>query len=94
VKQQGLTAEFCGTQNHHQIRAAQTAGTEHSGVNPTPILIKKKELAKRLSVSPHTIDAWVQRREIPCIKVTARLYLYEIDAVMVAIRKKYGTDVA
>ena len=57
-----------------------------------PILIKKKELAKRLSVSPHTIDAWVQRREIPCIKVTPRLYLYELDAVMAAIRKKYGTN--
>jgi excisionase family DNA binding protein len=59
-----------------------------------PILIKKKELAKRLSVSPHTIDAWVQRREIPCIKVTPRLYLYELDAVMAAIRKKYGIKAA
>lgn len=57
-----------------------------------PILIKKKELAKRLSVSPHTIDAWVQRREIPFIQVTPRLYLYELDAVMAAIRKKYKID--
>jgi excisionase family DNA binding protein len=69
----------------------------HPTNNPAtnePILIKKKELAKRLSVSPHTIDAWVQRREIPCIKVTPRLYLYELDAVMAAIRKKYGTNAA
>ncbi len=58
----------------------------------SPILIKKKELAKRLSVSPNTIDAWVQRRQIPCIKVTPRLFLYEFDAVMDAIRKKYGTN--
>jgi excisionase family DNA binding protein len=67
-----------------------------SGPQPpdSPILIKKKELAKRLSVSPHTIDAWVQRREIPCIKVTSRLYLYEVEAVMDAIRKKYGTNAA
>jgi excisionase family DNA binding protein len=67
-----------------------------SGPQPpdSPILIKKKELAKRLSVSPHTIDAWVQRREIPCIKVTPRLYLYEVEAVMDAIRKKYGTNAA
>lgn len=63
-------------------------------VKEEPILIKKKELAKRLSVSPHTIDAWVQRREIPCIKVTPRLYLYELDAVMAAIRKKYGINAA
>ena len=62
--------------------------------NNDPILIKKKELAKRLSVSPHTIDAWVERREIPCIKVTPRLYLYEVEAVMAAIRKKYKIDAA
>jgi excisionase family DNA binding protein len=59
-----------------------------------PLLIKKKELAKRLSVSPHTIDAWVKRREIPFIQVTPRLYLYELDAVMAAIRKKYKIDAA
>ena len=70
----------------------------HSTDDPTakndPILIKKKELAKRLSVSPHTIDAWVKRREIPVIQVTPRLYLYELDAVMEAIRKKYGISVS
>jgi excisionase family DNA binding protein len=60
----------------------------------SPVLIKKKELAKRLSVSPHTIDAWVKRREIPFIQVTPRLYLYELDAVMAAIRKKYRIDAA
>ena len=71
--------------------------TTHSTNDPTknePILIKKKELAKRLSVSPHTIDAWVKRKEIPCIQVTPRLYLYEMDAVMAAIRKKYGINAA
>lgn len=67
-----------------------TIQPSHDPASNEPILIKKKELAKRLSVSPHTIDAWVQRREIPCIKVTPRLYLYELDAVMSAIRKKYG----
>ena len=68
--------------------------TNNPPMKDEPILIKKKELAKRLSVSPHTIDAWVQRREIPCIKVTPRLYLYEVEAVMDAIRKKYGTNAA
>jgi excisionase family DNA binding protein len=71
-----------------------THTTNDPATKNDPILIKKKELAKRLSVSPHTIDAWVQRREIPCIKVTPRLYLYEVEAVMDAIRKKYGTNVA
>lgn len=71
-----------------------THPTNDPATNNEPILIKKKELAKRLSVSPHTIDAWVQRREIPCIKVTPRLYLYEVEAVMAAIRKKYKIDAA
>jgi excisionase family DNA binding protein len=71
-----------------------THTTNDPATKNDPILIKKKELAKRLSVSPHTIDAWVQRREIPCIKVTPRLYLYEVEAVMEAIRKKYKIDAA
>ena len=71
-----------------------THPTNDPATNNEPILIKKKELAKRLSVSPHTIDAWVRRREIPCIQVTPRLYLYEVDAVMAAIRKKYGISAA
>ena len=71
-----------------------TTHTDNDSTQNEPILIKKKELAKRLSVSPHTIDAWVKRKEIPCIQVTPRLYLYEVDAVMAAIRKKYGINAA
>ena len=78
---------------HQTMNSSYSNSTTGSPVSNQPVLIKKKELAKRLSVSPHTIDAWVQRREIPCIKVTPRLYLYEVDAVMAAIRKKYRIDV-
>jgi hypothetical protein len=79
---------------HQTMNSSYSNSTTGSPVSNQPVLIKKKELAKRLSVSPHTIDAWVQRREIPCIKVTPRLYLYEFDAVIAAIRKKYRIDVA
>ena len=79
---------------HQTMNSSCSNSTTGSPVSNQPVLIKKKELAKRLSVSPHTIDAWVQRREIPCIKVTPRLYLYEFDAVIAAIRKKYRIDVA
>ena len=78
---------------HQTMNSSYSNSTTGSPVSNQPVLIKKKELAKRVSVSPHTIDAWVQRREIPCIKVTPRLYLYEVDAVMAAIRKKYRIDV-
>lgn len=54
-----------------------------------PTLIKKKELAKRLSVSTRTIDNWVARRIIPHIRVGPRFYLYDFEAVLAAIRKHY-----
>ena len=57
-----------------------------------PTLIKKKELAKRLSVSTRTIDGWVANRVIPYIQITPRFYLYEFDAVLAAIRQHYQVD--
>ena len=57
-----------------------------------PALIQKKELAKRLSVSPRTIDGWVARRVIPCIKVSSRFNLYDLDAVLTALKKNYQVE--
>ena len=59
-----------------------------------PTLIKKKELAKRLSVSTRSIDTWVGKRMIPYIQITPRFYLYEFDAVLAAIRKHYQVEPA
>ncbi|MEI7912188.1 MAG: hypothetical protein WCK77_21345 [Verrucomicrobiota bacterium] len=59
-----------------------------------PTLIKKKELAKRLSVSTRSIDTWVGKRMIPYIQITPRFYLYDFEAVLVAIRKHYQVDAA
>ena len=59
-----------------------------------PTLIKKKELAKRLSVSTRSIDTWVGKRMIPYIQITPRFYLYDFEAVLAAIRKHYQVDVA
>jgi hypothetical protein len=59
-----------------------------------PTLIKKKELAKRLSVSTRSIDTWVGRRMIPYIQITSRFYLYDFEAVLAAIRKHYQVDAA
>ena len=39
-----------------------------------PTLIKKKELARRLSVSTRSIDTWVGKRMIPYIQITPRFY--------------------
>ena len=57
-----------------------------------PTLVKKKELAKRLSVSPRTIDNWVAKRVIPYLQVTPRFYLFHFDEVLAAIRKHYQVE--
>ncbi len=57
-----------------------------------PTLIKKKELAKRLSVSTRSIDVWVSKRMIPYIQITPRFYLYEFEAVLAALKKHYQVD--
>jgi len=59
-----------------------------------PTLIKKKELAKRLSVSTRSIDTWVGKRMIPYIQITPRFYLYDFEAVLDAVRKHYQVDAA
>ncbi len=57
--------------------------------DPEPTLIKKRELAKRLSVSPRTIEEWTQKRIIPRIAVTARLNLYDFDEVLAVLKDRY-----
>lgn len=58
-----------------------------------PTLIRKKELAQRLSVSPRTIDNWVSRRVIPYIQLSSRFNLYDPEAVIEALRKIYQIEV-
>ena len=58
----------------------------------TPCLIKKKELAKRLSISTRTLDNWMAERLIPYIQVSPRFYLYDYDEVLAAIRKHYQVE--
>ena len=41
-------------------------------------LVTKKEIADRYSVSPRTIDFWVQKRRLPCFKVGREL-LFRIE---------------
>ncbi len=58
-----------------------------------PTFIKKKELAKRLSVSPRTIDEWTRKRLIPHLTVTTRLYLYDFDEVLAVLKERYKVNV-
>ena len=83
------------TINTHSVRTMNTSAPVESVANSSfvqPTLIKKKELAKRLSVSTRSIDGWVSKRVIPYIQITPRFYLYEFDAVLAALKKHYQVD--
>jgi hypothetical protein len=47
-----------------------------------------------LSVSTRSIDTWVGKRMIPCIRITPRFYLYNFETVLAADRKHYQVDAA
>lgn len=77
----------------HPARTSNTSQPLEGNSGPVqPTLIKKKELAKRLSVSTRSIDGWVSKRVIPYIQITPRFYLYEFDAVLAALKKHYQVD--
>lgn len=57
--------------------------------NPEPVYLKKTELARRLSVSPRTIEEWSQKRIIPHIAINSRLNLYNFDEVLEVLETRY-----
>lgn len=64
--------------------------TDNSSVHATSRLIKKKELASLLSISPRTVDDLVAKREIPYLALSPRLHLFDIDAVRQALSNRFG----
>ena len=59
---------------------------------PTPAsqLVRKRQLAIILSVSPRTIDGWVARRMIPFIEPNPRLHLFDPVAVKSALLAQFS----
>jgi hypothetical protein len=79
----------------HPARTSNTSQPPEGGGSSgfiQPTLIKKKDLAKRLSVSTRSIDTWVAKRVIPYIQITPRFYLFEFEAVLAALKKLYQVD--
>lgn len=81
------------TTNHTTINSSHPV-EQVADAAPGCTLIKKKELAKRLSVSTRTVDEWVRKRIIPYLHLGPRFYLYDYDAVLAALRKQYQVDAA
>ena len=74
------------------VQTANTCNPINEATAVQPTLIKKKELATRLSVSPRTIDEWARKRKIPYLQISDRFYLYEFNAVLAALKKHYQVD--
>jgi len=81
-----------GANSPQTLNSSELGGAVGTGSADEPVLIKKRELARRLSVSERTIDEWVAKRLIPFIAVSPRMYLYDFDEVLTVLRKRYHVD--
>jgi hypothetical protein len=52
-----------------------------------PALLKRRELAKALSVSARSIDNWQRQRRIPFIKISPRCVLFDLASVLRAVKR-------
>ena len=80
------------TTNHTTMNSSHPVEPSVAAVTSAPVLIKKKELAKRLSVSTRTIDDWTRKRKIPYLQLGNRFFLYDAAAVLDTLRKQYQVD--
>jgi hypothetical protein len=56
----------------------------------TSQLVRKRQLATLMSVSPRTIDGWVAKRMIPFIEPNPRLHLFDPVAVKSALLAQFA----
>ncbi len=56
----------------------------------TSQLVRKRQLATLMSVSPRTIDGWVAKRMIPFIEPNPRLHLFDPAAVKSALLAQFA----
>jgi Helix-turn-helix domain len=71
----------------HSISLQTKPNSTEPGATLHRRLIRKKELAKELSVSPRTIDNWVRRKRIPVHRFSPRLLRYDLRKVQIALAK-------
>lgn len=61
-----------------------------SQATPTSQLVRKRQLAVLMSVSPRTIDGWIAKQMIPYIEPNPRLHLFDPAAVKSALQAQYA----
>ncbi len=55
-------------------------------------LLRKKQLAAILGVSPRTVDSWIAQGVIPFLAPSARLHLFDADQVRKALEARFGVQ--
>lgn len=55
-------------------------------------LINRKELARRLKITPRTVTTWTKRLNLPIIKGNSRSSLYDWEKVHAHLVKNYGVN--
>ena len=61
-----------------------------SNTHLEPQLVKKRELARLLSMSPRFLDDLIAQRAIPFLEVSPRLHLFDVEVVKSALQARYG----
>lgn len=61
-----------------------------NSTSPEPQLVKKRELARLLSMSPRFLDDLIARRAIPFLNLSPRLHLFDPAAVRTALHDLYA----
>ena len=68
-------------QNDHET----STNAHNSELNPR--LLKRRQLARALSVSARSIDNWQRDKRIPFIKVSPRCILFDLASVLAALKR-------
>ena len=71
----------------HSISLQTKPNSTELGATVHRRLIRKKELATALNVSPRTIDNWVRKKRIPVHRFSPRLLRYDLRKVQIALDK-------
>ena len=57
-----------------------------------PQLLKKRDAARILSISPRTLDDWVAKGIVPYLAISPRLHLFDIGQVRAVLAEKFGVN--
>ena len=78
------------TEQSHTTNTNALAGSDRDGSSIH--LVKKPELAKRLSVCTRQIDEWVANRIIPFIQTGPHCIRYDVADVVAELKRNYQVN--